>query len=59
MTPGHHLARWYALPELKFMRFRGINQSWFELEMQSESRFRACPKCQQISQRIRAINHRF
>lgn len=57
MTPGHHLARWCALPELKFMRFRGINQSWFELEMQSESRFRACPKCQQISHSV--YDHRW
>lgn len=57
MTPEHHLARWCALPELRFIRFNGRNRGWFEVELHSESVFRACPKCQQLSRTV--YDHRW
>lgn len=57
MTPGHHLARWCALPELKFIKFKGTSRGWFELELHSESQFRACPKCQNLSYSV--YDHRW
>lgn len=57
MTPEHNLARWCALPELKFVRFIGRIRGWFEVELHSESEFRACPKCQQLSRMV--YDHRW
>lgn len=57
MTPEHNLARWCALPELKFVRFSGRTRGWFDFELHSESVFRACPKCQSLSRTV--YDHRW
>lgn len=57
MTPEHHLARWCALPELKFVRFNGYLKGLFEIELHSESLFRVCPKCQNLSRTV--YDHRW
>jgi transposase len=58
MTPGNYLAKLVSLPELRLVSADGRSSpGWLILTFESISRFRACPRCACLCERV--YDHRW